>query len=529
MNSSIELQRQIKENAEDLRRFVSDLSSWEEEMKRKDSGAYAGSSKDNVVPPIRNATKKCDNSNSVGVPTSEEPHGVKKRISSNDYAAWEKFDVEKACDEVENSVTTPKAEIEEERVIKEKRLRDEANVEKEKGNQFVKKGQWDRAIECYSRAIKCYSRDAIFYCNRALCFLKKKDYRAAETDCTSALSLDSTYVKALHRRGLARKELNQLRDAAEDLYRASELEPNNMAVRSDFNTVLAARISETGDETMRQEVPIDIAINVERKLDPILPATKHRPPSSTFKETKSTAETAWPKVEDTVLIEPVKIPPHKQSKKPLLRIKIQEDCEITAVKTVREHNLPAQSASGTGTNVRPETLKNNLEAKREEDASSSFDNAKKSNKPKIAISKSELNSSMKIEASPLQETEVIPPVPKNSVQFLAAWRQIYKNSKICCQYLKQINGENLPKIFQDSLDGNILSQILNILASEFVDANEPVLSYIQGLTKVRRFRTLTLFLSQSDKESLEILFRHTQKLENTSSDLIVSIRKDYEF
>lgn len=66
---------------------------------------------------------------------------------------------------------------------------------------------------------------------------------------------------------------------------------------------------------------------------------------------------------------------------------------------------------------------------------------------------------------------------------------------------QQINGEDFPKIFQDSLDGNILSQILNVLATEFVSANEPVLSYIQGLTHVKRFRTLTLFLSRSDKNS----------------------------
>lgn len=66
---------------------------------------------------------------------------------------------------------------------------------------------------------------------------------------------------------------------------------------------------------------------------------------------------------------------------------------------------------------------------------------------------------------------------------------------------QQIHGEDFPKIFQDSLDGNILSQILNVLATEFVAANEPVLSYIQGLTHVKRFRTLTLFLSSSDKNS----------------------------
>ena len=50
MSSSIELQKQIKDNAEDVRRFVSDLSQWEEEMKRKEveTKAISSSSKENV-------------------------------------------------------------------------------------------------------------------------------------------------------------------------------------------------------------------------------------------------------------------------------------------------------------------------------------------------------------------------------------------------------------------------------------------------------------------------------------------------
>lgn len=50
MSSSIELQKQIKDNAEDVRRFVSDLSQWEEEMKHKEAETRttSGSSKESV-------------------------------------------------------------------------------------------------------------------------------------------------------------------------------------------------------------------------------------------------------------------------------------------------------------------------------------------------------------------------------------------------------------------------------------------------------------------------------------------------
>lgn len=50
---------------------------------------------------------------------------------------------------------------------------------------------------------------------------------SAEADCTSALQLDPTYVKALQRRAAARDGLKHLQDAITDLKRVLELEPHN--------------------------------------------------------------------------------------------------------------------------------------------------------------------------------------------------------------------------------------------------------------------------------------------------------------
>lgn len=44
-------------------------------------------------------------------------------------------------------------------------------------------------------------------------------------------------MKALHRRGLARKELNQLVEAEADFKRACEIEPNNTAISRDYNNL----------------------------------------------------------------------------------------------------------------------------------------------------------------------------------------------------------------------------------------------------------------------------------------------------
>ncbi|XP_034247061.1 RNA polymerase II-associated protein 3-like isoform X2 [Thrips palmi] len=526
MNPSIELQKQIKDNAEDVRKFVSDLSNWEEEMKRKESTARAAASKESSLPPVRNSSVKQDLNNSKTANPLGDSRSAKKRISSNDYAAWEKFDVEKACEEIDDPSLKKKSESDKDKIIRENQLRDEANEEKEKGNQFVKKEKWDNAIECYSKAIKCFSQDAIFYCNRALCYLKKKDYRAAETDCTSALTLDGSYVKALHRRGLARKELSQLDEALEDLKRAFDLEPNNTAIARDFNSVKMKvdqiRINTILiQEAQRLETEAEVMMDIgsDKNPDPILPAKKHRIPTTTKKDTSSNSIT-WPTVENSVVIEPVIIPPHKRSKKPLVRVQVQESANIGATTSSFEAVTSATDTSNK-TNSQHATKKN-LELKTKCEV--------KSDAPSV-IQSGASSSTPPTSKSPYVTSSLpkeVPPIPKNSVQFLGAWRQMNLNKEMCFQYLKKINGQDFPKIFQDSLDGNILSQILSVLATEFVAANEPVLAYLQGLTQVRRFRTLTLFLSQSDKSNMEVLFKHTQNLEKTPTDVLENLKKEYE-
>lgn len=48
-----------------------------------------------------------------------------------------------------------------------------------------------------------------------------------EKDCTDAIILDPSYVKAYMRRGTARKKLNKLEPALEDFKQVVRLEPEN--------------------------------------------------------------------------------------------------------------------------------------------------------------------------------------------------------------------------------------------------------------------------------------------------------------
>lgn len=65
---------------------------------------------------------------------------------------------------------------------------------------------------------------------------------------------------------------------------------------------------------------------------------------------------------------------------------------------------------------------------------------------------------------------------------------------------KQIG--SLSKIFQDSMESNIFSDILTILKTEFIKREEPIFSYLKDLSDIKRFRALVMFLNNSEKEGL---------------------------
>lgn len=84
---------------------------------------------------------------------------------------------DKACKALENeeqSDSSSDQEISKEEHYEElKEGHYKANQHKQQGNVFVQQKEWNKAITSYSEAIKIFPHDAIFYANRALCYLKQ--------------------------------------------------------------------------------------------------------------------------------------------------------------------------------------------------------------------------------------------------------------------------------------------------------------------------------------------------------------------
>lgn len=98
---------------------------------------------------------------------------------------------------------------------------------KARGNNAYQQRIFDQAIEFYSRAINVSpKREAVFYCNRAACYLNTTppNYELIVQDCTDALELDKNYLKALHRRSVALEHLERFEEALRDFTAATILE-----------------------------------------------------------------------------------------------------------------------------------------------------------------------------------------------------------------------------------------------------------------------------------------------------------------
>ncbi|NXI47936.1 RPAP3 protein, partial [Galbula dea] len=268
-NKALELQLQMKQNAEELQDFMRDLESWEKDIKEVDSELrkQSGVPEENL-PPIRNKTFKKKKKSKSKVPskiTTEE--NKKNKIKSYDYEAWGKLDVDKILEDLDKEDSThdsvsPESDSEEDgiRIDTEKAL-----AEKEKGNKYFKQGNFDEAIKCYTRGMHSDPYNPVLPTNRASAFYRMKKFSVAESDCNLALALDKNYTKAYARRGAARFALKNLQGAKEDYEKVLELDANNFEAKNELKKIEQALSSKEISEQKEFEDSVRSELTDEEK------------------------------------------------------------------------------------------------------------------------------------------------------------------------------------------------------------------------------------------------------------------------
>lgn len=640
-SKGIELQLQMRQNAEDLHSFMKELESWETDIKKKDEQLRTGGVQqvEKTLPPVRNKdykTKMRGKKKATGNgDTKSEQNKQTSRIKAYDYRSWDKFDVDKALaemDKAESPAESNESDCEEAAVDQEK-----AVAEKEKGNAFFKDGKYDDAIECYTRGMGADPYNPVLPTNRAASFLRLKKYAVAESDCNLAIALDSNYFKAYARRGAARFALKKYESALEDYETVLTLDPGNLEAQNEVKKIkeaLGCNASTVSSEAMQpQEAPTvdseqqrqmdeqqrrqEAAVQKDRgnayfkegkyeaaiecysrgmeadSMNVLLPAnramaflklekfkeaeedcTKAISLDNTYSKAfarRATARVSLGKLEEAktdfqaVLklepgnkqalnelqklqdvsnsllrtsdssqrrtIQPIDKPPHLRSTKPLRRIDIKEvsgkvsvpatESESTSQEVVRKADADRSPLS---TSPSPKMIKI------EEIADVSSHSSDQVPPPRQTVQPSQEESSHFLESStkPSSTATDIPPPPTNSFQLEADLRKIGPQPELIYRYLKQIKPEMYSKMFHNSLEPDILSQILKTLHGFYIENEPPVviLEILRNLASVRRFDMAVMFMSSSEKKVLKEVFDflHQTDLEDSS---VTVVQKKY--
>lgn len=109
--------------------------------------------------------------------------------------------------------------------------REESTGLKEEGNELFKKGDYIEAESSYSQALQmcpaCFQKDrSILFSNRAAARMKQDKKEMAISDCSKAIQLNPSYIRALLRRAELYESTDKLDEALEDYKAILEKDPS---------------------------------------------------------------------------------------------------------------------------------------------------------------------------------------------------------------------------------------------------------------------------------------------------------------
>ncbi|XP_006864984.1 PREDICTED: tetratricopeptide repeat protein 1 [Chrysochloris asiatica] len=123
-------------------------------------------------------------------------------------------------------------ELEKDMSDEEKQKRREASTRlKEEGNEQFKKGDYIEAESSYSQALQtcpaCFQTDrSILFSNRAAARMKQDKKEMAISDCSKAIQLNPSYIRAILRRAELYEKTDKLDEALEDYKSVLEKDPS---------------------------------------------------------------------------------------------------------------------------------------------------------------------------------------------------------------------------------------------------------------------------------------------------------------
>ena len=80
------------------------------------------------------------------------------------------------------------------------------------------RGDFNKAVRSYTRCLGMKKRNYVAFSNRAMAYLKLREFDKAEADVNCAIAIEPRHVKSLLRRATARSALGKFRYCSVLLY-----------------------------------------------------------------------------------------------------------------------------------------------------------------------------------------------------------------------------------------------------------------------------------------------------------------------
>ena len=138
-------------------------------------------------------------------------------------------------------------------------------AERELGNKEFANGNFSAAVKSYTKCLGLKGKNYIAFSNRAMAYLKLKEYNRAESDCTCALSICPTHSKSLLRRATARNALGKHRAALADLLLAQDEDPANKQTRGEIQRTKEMLLSAVNRAPL-----VRLPVSIEDEVDVVM-------------------------------------------------------------------------------------------------------------------------------------------------------------------------------------------------------------------------------------------------------------------
>ncbi|CAG5136265.1 unnamed protein product [Candidula unifasciata] len=555
----VDLRVQMQQNQVELRDYLADLDSWESDIKEKEEQLRTGKTAQiEELPPVRNTIQK-KKMKKKKKELKDAESNKPRRISGFDFKAWDKFDVDKALEEIdkkEKEDKTSSSEYETDEEWEMERKKHLANVEKDLGNEFLKKGEYDKAIEAYTKGMAFDATNAVLPANRAMALLKQQKFAAAELDCTVSISLDPLYVKAYLRRASARASLGKFDQAMSDYSHVLGLEPSNKQAKSEVERlqkeikrekevpVLSTlteqgkgivkpvykqpeerskaplkriHIEEIGIESTGQQYHPDLAygatakkVSVQEQENFEKLVSQNAPQQAPHSSSIAVESNLMPTFANE-RIQPVNVEPRD------LRSQDQQDISLPSVETRTEHQEVLTSTIPS--NVLKAQKRPSWNAASNPDSHQSPDSGSGNNQRKAP---SRIETERNGTSLPSEGISI----PQTSFQFQTDFRLLKNKPEAFFEYFQAIPPSHYTKLFGHSLDADMLMAVLKSLAANL--SSQDLYEILTQLSMVKRFSMTTMFLSQSDKQVVRSLMEHLSKSGSRPQNDILSLSRKYE-